>query len=68
MVSGVKEFSDRERVGSFRVDDKEFTIHKASGEKCPRCWRFISKDEGGLCNRCERVSKWLISANLSLFQ
>ncbi|KAF2692040.1 isoleucyl-tRNA synthetase-like protein [Lentithecium fluviatile CBS 122367] len=32
-------------------------VHKASLEKCPRCWRFQKEQEKELCGRCEDVVK-----------
>jgi isoleucyl-tRNA synthetase len=55
IVSGLKESSDGEEVGSFELDGKTFTIHKASLEKCPRCWRFVSDSEESACPRCAEV-------------
>src|SRR5574344_1484247 len=37
--------SDSEILGSFKIDEKEFKVFKASGHKCPRCWKFTSKNE-----------------------
>jgi isoleucyl-tRNA synthetase len=55
IVSGLKESSDGEEVGSFELDGKTFTIHKALLEKCPRCWRFVSDSEESACPRCAEV-------------
>jgi isoleucyl-tRNA synthetase len=55
---GVSEFidsSDSEELASFSIDDKEYKIVKASGAKCPRCWRFTSESEDKLCSRCSEV-------------
>jgi isoleucyl-tRNA synthetase len=37
--------------------DLEIEVQRASGEKCPRCWRFVpaivaSGEAAGLCDRC----------------
>ena len=55
---GVSEFvnsSDAEALASFSVDGVEYKITKASGAKCPRCWRFTSEAEDKLCSRCSEV-------------
>ncbi|AXK49327.1 isoleucine--tRNA ligase [Aliarcobacter trophiarum LMG 25534] len=49
--------SNSEILGSFKIDEKEFKIFKSSGYKCPRCWKFTSKNEESLCSRCEEVVK-----------
>ena len=57
---GVSEFidsSENEALATFSVDDKEYKIVKASGHKCPRCWRYTSKAEDELCDRCKEVVK-----------
>ena len=57
---GVSEFidnSDKEALATFNVDDKEYKIVRASGYKCPRCWRYTSKAEDELCDRCKEVVK-----------
>ncbi len=55
VVSAVKEASEGEQVASFEVEGKTFTVHKATAHKCPRCWRFSSKAEDELCERCAEV-------------
>jgi isoleucyl-tRNA synthetase len=32
-------------------------VHPPSGEKCPRCWRFVREKEEELCRRCDGVVK-----------
>jgi len=57
---GVSEFidsSDKEALATFSLDDKEYKIIRASGHKCPRCWRYTSKAEDELCDRCKEVVK-----------
>ncbi len=57
---GVSEFidsSENEALATFSVDDKEYKIVRASGHKCPRCWRYTSKAEDELCDRCKEVVK-----------
>jgi isoleucyl-tRNA synthetase len=54
VVSGV-EGADSEEIGSFEVAEKRFTIHPATGHKCPRCWRFVSESEDEVCGRCREV-------------
>ena len=55
---GVSEFvnsSDSQELAKFEVDGYEFKIVKASGAKCPRCWRYTSEAEDKLCSRCSEV-------------
>ena len=49
--------SNSEILGNFKIDDKEFKVFKSKGHKCPRCWKFTSKNEETLCSRCEEVLK-----------
>ncbi|CAA6804877.1 MAG: Isoleucyl-tRNA synthetase (EC [uncultured Sulfurovum sp.] len=55
MVSALKTSCEGEQVASFEVDGKTFTVHKATGEKCSRCWRYTSTSEEHACERCEDV-------------
>jgi len=55
IVSALKTNCSGEEVASFKLEDKLFTIHKASKAKCPRCWRYASVDENSACPRCEEV-------------
>jgi isoleucyl-tRNA synthetase len=55
VVSAIKESSAGEQVASFEVEGKTFTVHKAVGAKCPRCWRFTSTSEDCACERCSKV-------------
>jgi isoleucyl-tRNA synthetase len=55
MVSEIKTACEGEEVGSFEVDGMKFTVHKAQRAKCPRCWRFTSKNEEVACVRCNEV-------------
>ena len=55
VVSAVKESSEGEKITSFEVEGKMFTVHKASMAKCPRCWRYTSASEECLCERCEKM-------------
>ncbi len=39
-------------------DDIEVIVHKADGEKCPRCWRVVPvAPESGLCDRCTEATQ-----------
>ena len=49
--------SSKELLGSFKLEDIEFKVYKASGHKCPRCWKYTSTKEETLCSRCEEVVK-----------
>jgi len=54
-VSEVLNSSQNEELASFSVDDISFKIVKASGHKCPRCWRYTASKKDSLCNRCKEV-------------
>jgi isoleucyl-tRNA synthetase len=55
VVSALKSHSKGEEIASFEIDDRVYTIHKATRSKCPRCWRFASIDEDSICPRCTEV-------------
>ncbi len=57
LVSGLfeEESVEGDEYGSFVVDNDNFIIKKAPLFKCPRCWKYKAKSEGGLCPRCQRV-------------
>jgi len=55
VVSEITKTSTSEVLGEFEVDGDRFTIVKASGYKCPRCWRHAAQKEDGLCERCSKV-------------
>jgi isoleucyl-tRNA synthetase len=55
VVSAIKPSSTTEQLGSFEVDGKTFTVHRAEASKCPRCWRFTSTSEECACERCAEV-------------
>lgn len=55
VVSAVKQSSEGEKVASFEVNDKTYTVHKATACKCPRCWKFTSSAEESVCDRCAEV-------------
>jgi len=42
-------------VASFEVDGSKFSVHKATRAKCPRCWKYTSQSEDGVCDRCAKV-------------
>jgi len=57
---GVSQFlsqSDAQSLASFSIDSVEYNIVRASGAKCPRCWRYTSNSEDELCSRCHEVLK-----------
>ena len=54
-VSAFEESLDEEPLASFEADGKSFSIVKAKGHKCPRCWRYTSEAEDTLCTRCQEV-------------
>ncbi len=55
MIDSSKASSESEQVASFEVEGKTYTVHKATGAKCPRCWRFTSTSEECACERCNKV-------------
>ncbi len=55
VVSEVSPSPEGEELGSFEAEGRRFTIHRASGYKCPRCWRYSAEREGELCERCAKV-------------
>jgi isoleucyl-tRNA synthetase len=56
VVSGVLEDKPEEEIlASFTVNEDTFSIAKASQSKCPRCWKFQTKEEDCLCERCQSV-------------
>ena len=56
VVSGILEDKPEENIlGSFTLDDDTFSIAKATAHKCPRCWKYQSKEENCLCTRCQSV-------------
>ncbi|MCF6200548.1 MAG: isoleucine--tRNA ligase [Hydrogenimonas sp.] len=55
VVSEVTSEAKGEVLGEFEIQGDTFAIMKALGYKCPRCWRYAAKEEGGLCDRCARV-------------
>ncbi len=55
IVSALNDSCEGEEISSFKVEDKTFTIHKASKAKCPRCWRYVSESEDTACERCQEV-------------
>ncbi len=55
VVSGVARACAGEELGSFKVEGKHFTLHRATHAKCPRCWRYTSLSEDQVCARCAEV-------------
>ena len=55
VVSSVKAKSEGEKLASFEVEGKTYSIHKATAAKCPRCWKFTSHSEECTCERCAEV-------------
>jgi len=55
VVSAIGEEKGTDNLGTFEVDGDKFTIYKATEAKCPRCWKYQSKDEETTCTRCTRV-------------
>ncbi|MDO9208433.1 MAG: isoleucine--tRNA ligase [Sulfuricurvum sp.] len=55
VVSGISHSEVTDELGKFEVDGNIFVIQKATDAKCPRCWKYQSKDEESTCKRCSRV-------------
>ncbi|EHS0800683.1 isoleucine--tRNA ligase [Campylobacter lari] len=55
MVSSVESLDDKEALSEFKIDDHSFKIVRSSLHKCPRCWKFLAKEEECLCPRCNSV-------------
>jgi isoleucyl-tRNA synthetase len=55
VVSAISSQSEGEALGEFEVEGDRFVIIKATGHKCPRCWRFTAEKEDALCERCAKV-------------
>ena len=55
MVSDILTNSEEEVLATFKVNNDEFKILKATLAKCPRCWKQKSKDEETVCQRCSKV-------------
>jgi len=56
LVSKVSNTTSNEKeLGSFKIENSEFKVFKASGHKCPRCWKYTSTKEDELCSRCDEV-------------
>ena len=55
VVSEIREEAESEVLGEFEIEGDRFEIVRASGCKCPRCWRFAAPKEDALCERCARV-------------
>jgi len=55
VVSGLSENEGTQELGNFEVDGDKFVVYKATEAKCPRCWKYQSKDEESTCDRCTRV-------------
>ncbi len=56
-VSEIADSSENEPIAEFSVDNKSYKIVRASGYKCPRCWRYTAKAEDEACDRCQEVVK-----------
>ncbi len=55
LISNLVKESEEKEINTFEVNGSKFTIYKASGSKCPRCWKFNASKEDSLCERCEKV-------------
>jgi isoleucyl-tRNA synthetase len=55
VVSKVIKHQEDDLIDSFEVDGAKFEVYHAAKSKCPRCWKYRSKDENSLCPRCSEV-------------
>jgi len=55
LVSSITNEKQDDVLTTFKVEDFEFTVAKAKGHKCPRCWKYTSTQEDTLCSRCASV-------------
>ncbi len=48
---------DGEVLDEIHIDEGRFVlkVKKSPFYKCPRCWRYLAKSEGELCDRCKEV-------------
>ena len=54
-VSKIISHEEDGELASFEVDGDKFKILLGTRAKCPRCWKYRSKDEESLCERCNKV-------------
>ena len=55
MCSNVEVALDTNGSGSGSVGSITVKITPTELAKCPRCWRFLSAEDGALCSRCDDV-------------
>lgn len=61
LVSDVSKLSQSESLGEFEAQGSKFKITRSQSAKCPRCWKFQSKDEQSLCQRCQKVMQKVVN-------
>ncbi len=54
MVSKICEFSNKESLVEFEIENEKFRLVKSDKSKCPRCWKFNAKEDE-ICDRCKEV-------------
>ena len=54
IISEVLQEKPQESLIDFKIQDHSFSVSLAQKEKCPRCWRHLSKTND-LCSRCAEV-------------
>ncbi|EDM23083.1 isoleucine--tRNA ligase [Caminibacter mediatlanticus] len=56
-VSLIGDDIEGEVLDEFHIGENQFVlkIKKSPLHKCPRCWRFLAKEENSLCDRCSKV-------------
>ncbi len=56
-VSLISDEVEGEVLDEFHIGENQFVvaIKKSPLHKCPRCWRYLAKEENSLCERCHKV-------------
>ena len=55
LVSRVLKHNENEKLASFNLNGKNFSIILGNKHKCPRCWKHRAESENELCSRCDEV-------------
>ncbi len=55
LVSRVLKHDEINKLASFQLDGKNFSIILGNKHKCPRCWKHRAENESDLCSRCDEV-------------
>jgi isoleucyl-tRNA synthetase len=57
VVSLISDNIEGDILDEFHIQDEQFVIKikRSPLHKCPRCWRYLAKEDGALCDRCEEA-------------